>query len=132
MKYRQTLYLTLLLSAVIVLIKLASYQATFIESSYSLGFYHWFSAVMRIFLGWLPVSFGDILYGVAGAFLLFKLVRFISLLFLKNKRMGFYNATQWLKVLNAFLLVYIIFNIFWGLNYNRQGVTKQLQLNILP
>ena len=132
MKYRQTLYLTLLLSAVIVLIKLASYQATFIESSYSLGFYHWFSAVMRTFLGWLPVSFGDILYGVVGAFLIFKLVRFTSLLFRNRKKIHFYNTKQWLKVLNAILLVYVVFNIFWGLNYNRQGVTKQLELSILP
>ena len=37
------------------------------------------------------------------------------------------NATSAL----IFIFIYIIFNIFWGINYNRKGIAYQLQLTEL-
>ncbi len=34
-----------------------------------------------------------------------------------------------LKVFGGLLFLYILFNIFWGLNYNRQGISSQLGLH---
>ena len=31
------------------------------------------------------------------------------------------------KLILIFVSIYIVFNIFWGLNYNRKGIAWQLQ-----
>lgn len=36
------------------------------------------------------------------------------------------SKTGWLRLLRSLLLLYIVFNVLWGLNYNRQGVHRQM------
>ena len=103
----------------------------FVEQYYSNGFYIFISRTLRFFFGWLPVSFGDVLYTVVAAWLLWLVIRFIRLLFTRKM-----TKQKWLsglrKMLQFVLLVYIIFNVFWGLNYNRQGIAYQLHLKPQP
>ncbi len=70
---------------------------------------------------------GDILYLLAGSWLLWKLVKTTKSLLRKQlkRKLFFYKC---LKLILVFVSVYIIFNIFWGLNYNRKGIASQLDL----
>jgi len=97
-----------------------------IERYYSSGFYVWFSSLLRLLQGNIPFSIGDILYAIAIVWLIKKAVTLIILLFNRrwNKK-SFLNGLH--KTINRLLWLYIIFNVFWGLNYDRPGIAYQLK-----
>ena len=114
---------------IIILIKLAANYPSWVENSYSNQIYSGFSHFLRLLFGWLPFSFGDILYLVAILWLTWKVIKFFNLLF--TKRLSW----KWLKegavkTLFICIIIYIIFNLVWGLNYNREGIASQLNLRI--
>lgn len=113
------------------LVKLFSLFPAAVEKYYSNGVYPPMTRAMRWLLGWLPFSVGDLLYTAAGIWLLVKGVNFLRAV-IKRKAGAFFwwNGLRWL----AFycLWVYAVFNILWGLNYNRLGTAYQLQLQLKP
>ncbi|MEO6547485.1 MAG: DUF3810 domain-containing protein, partial [Ferruginibacter sp.] len=80
-------------------------------------------------LGWLPVSIGDILYGLVAAWILIKVSRLIIKLF-RRKKSSYAFTTHLQRTLAMLLLIYIIFNVLWGINYNRKGIATQLGLSM--
>ncbi len=127
MKNKRSLILFVCLLIVALLIHLFSSNATRVEHYYSTGIYPYLSIGLRILLSWLPVSLGDVLYGLAFAWLVWKLVVFINALVKKKV-----TKEGVVRVLKSgaikLLLIYILFNILWGINYNRKGIASQLGL----
>lgn len=107
----------------------ASYPGA-VEKYYSTGAYPYFSALQRTVLGWIPFSIGDLFYGTAGVYLLYSLIKFIRRI-VKGNGDGKYYKNVGLNFITAALAVYVVFNLFWGLNYNRLGIDYQLQLDKL-
>ncbi len=103
-----------------------------VESAYSNGFFGAFARVLRAVFSVFPFSIGDIFYGLLVLWLIWKLVRFVRLVFKKypgmSKKPLYLNA--FLKLLIFCAAIYIIFNIFWGINYNRKGIAWQLGLQM--
>jgi hypothetical protein len=99
----------------------------FIEQYYSEGFYTIIALVLRRVTGLFGFSVGDVLYGVLIIYAIIAMVAKVKFI-LSNKpnatwfKNGFKNAVLFL------LWLYIVFLVVWGLNYNRQGLAKQLQL----
>jgi len=97
-----------------------------VERYYSTKFYAGFSSILRLLLGYIPFSVGDVLYAIVIIWLIKKTVKLI-ILFVKKK----WNKRSFLtglhKTINRILWIYIIFNIFWGLNYDRPGIAYQLK-----
>lgn len=113
----------------IILIKVFSANSQWVELFYATKFYSALSFVLRLLLGWLPLSLGDILYTFIIAWFIWKLWRFASKLFRRKlTRKWFWNTGN--KLLVIAMLVYIIFNIFWGINYNRKEISQQLGLKL--
>jgi hypothetical protein len=112
-----------------IAIKIISLFPAFVEKYYSLGFYPFISRIQRILLGWIPFSIGDIFYGVIALYCLVMFVRFIRSAFRKElTRRYFYKLV--LDFVYAWLVVYVYFNLAWGLNYNRLGIADQLQIDV--
>ena len=110
-------------------IRLYSASSLRVENGYSTAIYPPFAAFLRHLLGWLPFSFGDILYGAIVAWLLWKLVKGTIALFKKRvNRQSFVRGC--LKTVVILLATYVFFNAFWGINYNRRGIAQQLQLKM--
>ncbi len=124
---RHRVLLFLLLMA--AFIKLFSLNEAWVEKYYTYGIYLPISKTLRALFGWLSFSIGDLLYAAAVIFLIFKLYRFIKNAFNK-KPTPYFRLNRLLQVLKIVLWIYIIFNVFWGLNYNRSGISKQLGLNV--
>lgn len=127
--YRKVIWIYLIILA--VGIKIVSYFPRIVERWYSNGLYPQISRVQRFLFGWVPFSVGDILYLGVGIWLLYKLVVFIRRLVRKQA------SREWLlSCLRRFvffiLLVYVLFNGLWGLNYNRLDIAGQLQLEVHP
>jgi hypothetical protein len=112
---------------IILVIKIITYFPFWVETYYSTYFYRVISAFYRRVSGILPFSFGDILYLAAGLFLVWCAVKFITVLV--KKRLRFVNYKRlFVKVFFIGAVVYIFFNISWGLNYNRLGISHQLKI----
>lgn len=119
------------LMVVAVLIKLFSLNAGWVENSYSNGLYPVVSKTLRAVLGWVPFSVGDVLYIAAFVWLVLKVWKLVNLL--KRKQAKIYLS--WMlfgKYVKLALFIYIVFNLLWGLNYNRQGIEAQLGLQLKP
>ena len=120
----------LLLTGAALLLKLFSLHKTWVESSYTYGAYPIISKILRLLAGWLPFSLGDVLYFIAGL----GIIRFI---WRSVKAFRFYGFNKSIgsilyKIACTFLIVYLFFNVLWGLNYDRQGIAHQLHLNVRP
>ncbi len=128
--FHQKKYVWIIAFSIIILIKIFSANSNRVEAVYSSKFYVHLSKILRFLFGWIPLSFGDVLYFLAGCWLLWKLIKNIRLLF--KKRIS--GRTVLKKTLDLFLIlafIYIIFNIFWGINYDRKGIVFQLDLKDL-
>ena len=108
-----------------ILIHLYSQDHQRVESQYSLKFFPLIAKSLRYLFGWLPFSLGDLIYTFLIACLLVWLVKAVV-------KRGIRKSKPWkenlLKGANLILLVYISFNILWGLNYNRKGILHQLNI----
>ncbi|ULC58839.1 DUF3810 domain-containing protein [Flaviramulus sp. BrNp1-15] len=104
------------------LIKLLSNFPEFVEQFYSNGFYQFISKNFRYTLGWIPFSFGDIVYT-------FAIIYMIRWIFKNRKRLRQDTKNWFIDVASAFALIYFAFHVFWGLNYYRLPLHKNLNLN---
>jgi hypothetical protein len=126
---RDKLFFSLL--ALTIFIKLLSLNEAWVERYYTYGFYPYVSRTLRFLFGWLPFSVGDVLYMAAVIYLVYKAVKFLRVLAKRQVK----QYLRWVlvkKLLHLGLWIYLIFNIFWGLNYNRLGMAVQLQLDVKP
>lgn len=111
------------------IIKLFSFFPDAVEKYYSTGLYPIIARFLRLIFGWIPFSVGDIFYAATGIYLFAKLISFIKKIFRKqlNRQYLFYLLK---KIIFIALIVYVVFNLFWGLNYDRKGIAYQLNLDI--
>ena len=112
---------------IIACIKAATFYPLWIEKYYSRGIYPYISWFYRTLFGWIPFSVGDILYLSAGIFLSAGVIKLIR----KGVKGSFAKGNWKRTFLKAFFvlsIIYIYFNLSWGLNYNRPGISYQLQL----
>ncbi|WP_159024043.1 DUF3810 domain-containing protein [Formosa sp. L2A11] len=114
-------YLAFSLIPVYFLVKFLSHYPEFIEQYYSNGIYPIISKSLRYGLGWIPFSFGDFVYA-------FAVIYMIRWLIVNRKR--FLTDTQfWLiDILSTVTLIYFAFHLFWGMNYYRLPLHKNLNL----
>ncbi len=112
---------------VAALIKLFSFFSGLVETVYSTHIYPGIAITLRVLTGWLPFSLGDVLYALAVIWLTIRLVVLIKILIQKKGNWhGFFYGVG--KAVVCVLWIYIIFNVFWGLNYDRYGISYQLKL----
>lgn len=118
----------IILIAVALFIKIFSLFPNAVEHYYSRGVYPYIASFLRLLFGWVPFSVGDVLYFIIGTIIAVKLVAFIIKLFRRQVTKQIW--LQKLKGVAAFILiVYILFNTLWGLNYNRLPMVQQLRLS---
>ncbi len=122
---RTALIITLLLMALVIYLVSGYHQ--WIENNYSNGFFPKLASFLRLMLGSVPFSIGDIIYSVVIVTVVWNIVKFIIRLFHKKDSWG----KKLLPLLAAgivLLFVYVYFYLFWGLNYYRKGIEHQLGL----
>jgi hypothetical protein len=119
----------LVLIILTISIKWISLYPGWVEANYTYGFYPFISKTLRFLFGWIPFSVGDLFYGFLVVIVLFRTIKFFRLLIRKQlTRRYFVMGLQ--QVIFFFLLIYVSFNLLWGLNYNRHGIAHQLNLDV--
>jgi len=104
-----------------LIVKLLSNYPDFVETYYSNGLYQLTSKALRFVFGWLPFSIGDILYAIAGLYI-------IRWFFINRKRILKDTKAWFIDVFATLSLVYFAFHLFWGLNYYRLPLHETLEL----
>ncbi|MFC7774020.1 DUF3810 domain-containing protein [Flavobacterium sp. GCM10027622] len=102
-----------------ILLKILSYFPEFVESNYSNGLYPTISGFLRILLGWVPFSVGDILYAILIVWIIFWLKKNWKTTTLKEKSIA---------ALNLLSIVYFFFHFLWALNYYRLPLSEKMSL----
>ena len=105
----------------IVFVKVLVLIPEVVERYYSNGIYRFTSKLERTLLGWIPFSFGDILYGI--------LIIYILTSIWKAKKTW---RKQWkdnvLKILSGFSVFYFFFYVLWATNYYRVPLFEKMQI----
>lgn len=118
-----------LLIILVVAIKWVSFYPDWVEKNYTYGIYPFISKLQRILFGWIPFSIGDFFYAFLILVALVKTFQFFRLLFKKRiTRKYFITGLQ--QLIFFFLSLYVVFYLFWGLNYDRKGIAGQLNLEV--
>lgn len=120
-----------LLVVLTILIKWVSWYPDWVERNYSLGIYPVIAKIQRMLFGWMPFSMGDLFYGFLVIVILYKTFNLFKTL-LRRRFSKAYFITGLQQVFFFILFVYVFFNLFWGLNYNRKGIASQLNLEVKP
>ena len=118
-----------ILMVIIILIKVFSANSHWVEMFYATKIYTAFSFFLRILFGWLPFSIGDVLYILVIVWFIWKVWRFSAKLFRRRLTKKWFVNTAY-RLLIISMMIYIIFNIFWGINYNRRHLSEQLGLHL--
>lgn len=120
-------YVLIILVAGTLLVKLASLQSDWVERQYTHGIYPYLAKAQRAVLRPIPFSVGDLLYAAAGLYFVFLIYQAFAALRSKggSRVLLFEGFVKCFKIL---LIIYVWFNVLWGLNYNRLGIAHQLQL----
>lgn len=126
------LWLNGFLIALVLMIHGFSRNSNRVELWYSEGVYPWIGQILRLLFGWIPLSLGDVLYGLVVVWVVYRLWN-IKRTFTKWRAL---KVPLWKlitgKVWRALAILYIVFNLMWGLNYNRAGLNDQLALSKEP
>ena len=117
----------LILLLIAIIIHFLSVNTSWIEKYYSTGIYPYISASLMYLFGWLPFSVGDLLYGALVIWLIYTIVKLLQLYKHNSISKGRLHVSG-IKSFRYLLLVYISFNVLWGINYNRKGIACQLEL----
>ena len=100
----------ILIIVLAVLIKLSSFYPDFVERYYSNGVYRLISKFLRVLFGWIPFSFGDLVYGFFGLVILIKTFQTGRALFRKKfSRQYFINGLKQI----IFFFLFLSFLFFW-------------------
>jgi hypothetical protein len=114
-----------------IAIKWVSLYPGWVEKNYTYGLYPLIARVQRFLFGWIPFSIGDLFYAFLILVILFRTGKFFKYLFQRKlNRRYFIMALQ--QAIFFVLFVYVFFNLLWGLNYNRKGISYQLDMQVKP
>ncbi|MBP9793704.1 MAG: DUF3810 domain-containing protein [Flavobacterium sp.] len=102
----------------IIGLQLLTFFPEFIEKYYSNGLYAIISKFSRVFLGWIPFSVGDLLYGIV----IIALIRW----FLKNRKEKL--KVKFISILSFVSVAYFLFHFLWAFNYYRLPLFAKMNI----
>lgn len=113
--------LPLLLVIQILILKIIPFFPEAVERFYSNGLYLFISNFLRIVLGWIPVSIGDVLY--------FILILLAVKWFWNNRKNWKQNwKNQLLSVLSVVSVFHFFFYFLWAINYYRVPLFEKMNI----
>lgn len=121
MRKNKKLFITLFLVVQILLIAILKIYPEYVEKFYSNGLYIFISKFMRYVFGWIPFSVGDLLYTMAGIYI----IRWIVI----NRKRIIKDTVNWFLDIGAAISVaYFAFHILWAYNYYRLPLSSSLNI----
>lgn len=129
MSFRKAIRISIIVTLLVLalFIYFISAYNVWIEKYYSTGLFPKLASFLRITLGSIPFSIGDIIYSIVVVTVVWNIIKFIIRLF-HPKDSWSKKLVPLLVACTTLLFVYVYFYLFWGLNYYRLGIEHQLGL----
>lgn len=113
--------LPFLLVIQILILKIIRFFPETVEAFYSNGLYSYLSNFLRIALGWIPFSIGDVLY--------FILILLAIRWFWNNRKNWSPNwKNRALSILSVLSVFYFFFHFLWAINYYRIPLFEKMKI----
>lgn len=128
---KKPLFKFAILLGIAILIFLFSLFPEIVLDIYSKGIYPIISKSIRWISSLFPFALGDLLYAIIIIYILKLIIQF----FWRIKNKGWQKSDKLnvpISIINAFLIFYISFNLFWGLNYSRPRINETLNISNQP
>src|SRR5260221_11778346 len=119
------------LIALALAIKVLSRWPEVVEKYYSTGLYPVISRAQRRLFGWIPFSFGDLIYGAVLIGLVYGGVVIIRKL-IKKKAVWVWFFWFLLRMAFISLSLFVVFTCLWGLHYELNGIAYHLTMVFQP
>lgn len=119
---------TILLLLGAILTYIAGQSAWFVENLYVEKFYPLWSNLLKKGSDFVPFSLGDLFYTGLLVYFIVAFFKWLFLLLKSYQRLAFLGAGLH-KMVQIGLMGYILFQVFWGFNYKKGGITLALGLN---
>jgi hypothetical protein len=129
-KYTRVILLLVLL-ALCFWVHFISENDQWVEAVYFQLYYPLISKCQRQIFGSIKWSFGDLVYALTVLFVMGYAIHY----FFTRKKNKIYKdvGVNIAKLIKTFFIVsavvYLLFNLLWGINYNRKGIAYQLNLD---
>ena len=94
-----------------------------IETYYSQKFYPLLFDFYRFFFEKIPFSIGDLFYAIFIMYISYEII-----ITFKKKKIKWIDTVK--KILSIFSIIFLAFNLNWGLNYYRIPLHKKLNYNV--
>lgn len=107
-----------ILLGILLLLRLLATQKPLIEQLYSRGFYVLWRKITHWLFDGVSISVGDIAYVALGVYLLYLLLQIVR----RKPQSG-------IRLLRVSLLLFLGFQLSWGLNYHRITLASQWELD---
>ena len=105
----------------ILFLKIIVFFPESVERFYSNGLYVFIAKILRVALGKIPFSVGDIIYGIAIIYILYSVWKTR-----KSWKLEWKNNI--LKTLSVLSVVYFLFHFLWAMNYYRQPLFEKMKI----
>jgi len=118
-----------LLVVLTIIIRLFSSNPNWVETYYTYGIYPYIGHGLRLLFGWIPFPFGDIVYFLAGIYLVLLIWKLLKYAWRRNLKSLNWSFIM-IRTFKIGLCIYLLFNVLWGLNYDRQGIAHVMGLQV--
>ena len=112
-----------------LLILVISYSPSLLTAVYSPYFFNPLSKLLRLLFGKLPIPIGEFVYLFIVILLIFSCLKW---LFTKKENFGrlqFWKL-QAVHCFNGFVKIFIVFELIWGLNYQKMDPSMDFKLRV--
>ncbi|MBC7552406.1 MAG: DUF3810 domain-containing protein [Taibaiella sp.] len=129
MNFRKKLFTLAGLIVAVIIIEICLPLNGGIINIYDKIIYYPLQWLRDLLVGFIPFSVGDVLYVMAGGYLLFTVVRWVYYLF-SFRDYKYKLGVSLLNTINAALIIYICFVFGWGANYYKKPLAKEWKLDV--
>ena len=123
MKVRTKFYVLIVQFVVIWGFSYALSESVGLVDVYGIRFYPMVQTLRHSVFGVVPFSVGDVLYFMAGGWLVLTVVRWIQYVRKRNECKELLKGSV-MNAANVLLLVYVLFLVGWGANYNKPPLAE--------
>ncbi len=106
-----------------------SYWPSAVTAIYGPYIFKPIAQLLRFLFGRIPFSIGEITYIIIVILLIFSLLRW---LFIKKNNFGRFQfwKQQLVHILNGLVVLFIVFELVWGLNYQKKDPSQDFDLKV--
>jgi Protein of unknown function (DUF3810) len=110
----------------------AGIMPSYVESIYSEGIYYYIQRGLSFINNFIPFSIGEIFFLGLGFYFFSWLLWYMRRVFRQESRLWDVTKLFWLQMFWTFSVLFVLFLLLWGLNFQRREISEAAKLERPP